>query len=93
MPTAPPRIGRTTTRAVPRDLTRKLEPAEVFHEVLEHRWYMSETAGHDVSIEAALADYVKNVLPGKPDEATVLGVDTIEIPVVAMFPDVRRSRR
>ena len=26
----------------------KLEPAELFHEVLEHRWYLSERAGHDV---------------------------------------------
>ena len=48
---------------------------------------------HDVSIEAAIIDYVRNVLPGKPDEATVLGVDTIEMPVVAMFPDVKQSGR
>ncbi|MEO6143426.1 MAG: DUF4032 domain-containing protein, partial [Dermatophilaceae bacterium] len=34
-------IYEPITRTVPRDLTRKLEPAEVFHEVLEHRWYMS----------------------------------------------------
>ena len=65
----------------------------MFHEVLEHRWYMSENAGHDVSIEAAIIDYVRNVLPGKPDEATVLGVDTIEMPVIAMFPDVKQPRR
>ena len=54
---------------------------------------MSETADHDVSIEAAIIDYVRNVLPGKPDEATVLGVDTIEMPVVAMFPDVKLPGR
>jgi type III secretory pathway component EscV len=69
-------------RTVPRDLTRKLEPAEVFHEVLEHRWYLSEDAGHDIPIRAVIADYLKNVLPGKPDEAAVLGLDTSEIPVV-----------
>ena len=85
-------IYEPITRAVPRDLTRKLEPAEVFHEVLEHRWYMSEAAGHDFPIEAAVADYVKNVLPGKPDEATVLGVDTIAMPVVAMFPEMLHRR-
>lgn len=81
------RIYEPITRTVPRDLTRKLEPAEVFHEVLEHRWYMSESAGHDTSIEAAIADYILRVLPGKPDEAAVLGVDTVEMPVVAMFPE------
>jgi hypothetical protein len=48
---------------------------------------MSEKAGHDVAIEDAIADYVENVLPGKPDEKAVLGVDTVEMPVVAMFGD------
>ena len=81
------RIYEPITRTVPRDLTRKLEPAELFHEVLEHRWYMSERAGYDVAIEAAIGDYVRNVLPEKPDEAAVLGVDTVEMPVVASFPD------
>jgi hypothetical protein len=71
------------TRTVPRGLARKLEPAELFHEVLEHRWYMSEQAGRDVPIEQAITDYVATVLPGKPDEAAILGVDTVEMPVIA----------
>ncbi len=79
-------IYEPTTRAVPRELTGKLQAAEVFHEVLEHRWYMSERAGKDFPIEEAVADYVANVLPAKPDEQAVLGVDTIEMPVIAMFP-------
>ena len=87
------RIYEPITRTVPRDLTRKLEPAEVFHEVLEHRWYMSERAGHDTPIEDAIADYVLHVLPGKPDEAAVLGVDTVEMPVVAMFPEPKPPQR
>jgi len=86
-------IYEPITRAVPRDLTRKLEPAEVFHEVLEHRWYMSETAGHDTPIEEAIADYILRVLPGKPDEAAVLGTDTVEMPVVAMFPEMELPGR
>jgi len=80
-------VYEPVTRTVPRDLTRKLEPAEVFHEVLEHRWYMSEKAGHDIPIEEVITDYVKRVLPGKPDEASVLGADTVEMPLVAMFSD------
>jgi CRISPR/Cas system CSM-associated protein Csm2 small subunit len=87
------RIYEPITHTVPRDLTRKLEPAEVFHEVLEHRWYLSESAGHDIPIEEAIADYIKNVLPGKPDEAAVLGVDTVEMPVVAMFPEQKSPGR
>jgi hypothetical protein len=81
------RIYEPITHTVPRELAAKLEPAELFHEVLEHRWYMSERAGHDVPIEDAITDYVETVLPSKPDEAAVVGVDTVEMPVVAMFGD------
>ena len=31
--------------AIPEDLRGRLPPAEIFHEILEHRWYMSEAAG------------------------------------------------
>jgi hypothetical protein len=59
--------------AVPRELHGKLEPAQVFHEVLEHRWFLSEKAGTDVGIDEAVRTYVAEVLPGKPDERAVLG--------------------
>jgi hypothetical protein len=59
--------------AVPRDMRGKLEPAEVFHEVLEHRWFLSERAKADVGIQTAVADYVRSVLVNKPDEKAVLG--------------------
>ncbi len=71
------------TRSVPRELRTKLEPAELFHEILEHRWYLSEQAGLDVSISDAVVDYVATVLPAKPDEVAVLGVDTDAIPIRA----------
>ncbi|MGH3372151.1 MAG: DUF4032 domain-containing protein, partial [Nocardioidaceae bacterium] len=35
---------------VPKDLRGKLEPAEIFHEILEHRWFLSERAGHEIGI-------------------------------------------
>ncbi|MFN0282257.1 MAG: DUF4032 domain-containing protein [Kineosporiaceae bacterium] len=73
-------------RAVPRDLRGKLEPAEIFHEALEHRWYLSERQGHDVGLLDAARSYVETVLPHKPDEAAILGVDTHEMPVVADEP-------
>lgn len=74
-------------RNIPRDLMHKLEPAEVFHEVLEHRWYLSERIGGDVTTEWAFADYLAHVLPTKPDEESIVGVDTVEMPVIAMFED------
>jgi hypothetical protein len=52
--------------AIPADLRGRLPPAEIFHEILEHRWYMSETAGHDVGTAAATQDYLEQVLPTAP---------------------------
>ena len=80
------RVYEPVTRRVPRALVAKLEPAEVFHEVLEHRWYLAERAQHDIPIEQAIDDYIASVLPGKPDEQAVLGVDTRELPVIATPP-------
>ncbi len=53
--------------AVPTDLRSRLPPAEIFHEVLEHRWYMSEAAGRDVGTTAAAQEYMKQVLPEAPE--------------------------
>ncbi len=65
-------VFEPTIAAVPAEMRRKLEPAEIFHEVLEHRWYMSEEAGYDVSMQDAVADYVANVLANRPDEHAVI---------------------
>ncbi len=60
-------------RAVPKDMRGKLEPAEIFHEVLEHRWFLSEREGRDVGLMPAALSYVADVLTHKPDEQAVLG--------------------
>jgi hypothetical protein len=52
---------------VPEDLRGRLPPAEIFHEILEHRWYLSEAAGRDVGTTAATKDYIKQVLPEAPE--------------------------
>jgi hypothetical protein len=52
---------------IPLDLRGRLAPAEVFHEILEHRWYMSERAGRDVGTTAAARSYFKRVLPQAPE--------------------------
>ncbi len=64
--------------AIPIEYTGKLEPAEVFHEVLEHRWYMSENAGHDVSLLDAVRSYVSEVLSKRRDEEALIGSPTTE---------------
>ncbi len=53
--------------AIPAGLRGRLSPAEIFHEVLEHRWYMSEAAGRDVGTTAAAKAYMKQVLPEAPE--------------------------
>ena len=57
--------------AIPTQLRRKREPAQIVHEVLEHRWFMSEDAGKDVPTEDAAVDYVQTYLAGRPDEQDV----------------------
>jgi len=64
--------------AIPKELTGKLEPAEVYHQVLEHRWYMSENAGHDVPMSEAVQDYMTNVLSKRRDEAALIMPPTTE---------------
>ncbi len=57
------------TRRIPAEYRGKLEPAEIFHEILEHRWLLSERAGHEVNIFDTADDYLRTVLPNRPDEA------------------------
>ncbi|OMQ16494.1 lipopolysaccharide kinase [Modestobacter sp. VKM Ac-2676] len=52
--------------AIPEELTGRLAPAEVFHEVLEHRWFLSEQAGFDVGTWTAVRSYVQHELPRLP---------------------------
>ena len=53
---------------IPPDVRHKLEPAELFHQILEHRWFMSERAGEEVQTGVARDDYVTAVLRNLPDE-------------------------
>lgn len=53
------------TAMVPAASRGDLEPAELFHEVLVHRWYLSERAGHEVDIHEAARSYVDTVLPDR----------------------------
>ena len=54
---------------VPPQARGKLEPAEIFHEILQHRWFLSEQAGREVDTFEAAADYIETVLAQKPEEA------------------------
>lgn len=72
-------------RAIPRELRGKLEGPEIFHEVLEHRWYLSENLGRDVGLEEAARDYADTVLRHKPDELAILGGTSAEADTTQPF--------
>jgi hypothetical protein len=78
------RVFEPVVKAIPFDLRAKLEPAEVFHQVLEHRWYMSQKRGRSVPLAEALTSYIDDVLRHRRDEATVMGppTETVGIPVI-----------
>jgi hypothetical protein len=65
-------VFEPVVREVPGDLRGRLEPAEIFHEVLEHRWYLSERAGSEVPLIKAARAYVGDVLRNRPDEREAL---------------------
>ena len=63
--------------AVPADLWGKRDAAELFHEALEHRWFLSQRAGEDVGMMRAVEAYVADVLAHAPDERAVLEPRTV----------------
>jgi hypothetical protein len=72
-------VFRPTIDAVPRELRRKLEPAQLFHEILDHRWFISQQAQRDIPMPEATKSYVENVLRHRPDEDAVLGLPPGEL--------------
>lgn len=53
-------------QAIPDELRDRLAEPQVFLEVLEHRWYLSERHGRDVGTKAATDDYLTSILPHLP---------------------------
>lgn len=66
--------------AIPRDLRGKLEPAQIFHELLDHRWYVSQREHRDVPLPEAVHSYIDTVLRHRPDERSVVGDETGMLP-------------
>ncbi|MEJ3743043.1 DUF4032 domain-containing protein [Actinomycetes bacterium KLBMP 9797] len=68
-------VFEPVVRAVPAHLRRKLEPSELFVQVIEHRWRLSEEAGRDVGLALAVQSFLADVLVHRPDEQAVLGIE------------------
>lgn len=69
-------------RAIPRGMRSKLEPPEFFHEVLEHKWLLSEQHGSDVSLDETVRDYIINVFIHRPDEKSLVTTETSALPII-----------
>ena len=85
------RVFEPVVKAIPWDMRAKLEPAEVFHQVLEHRWYMSQARGRAAPIAEVLTSYIDDVLRHRRDEATLMSLptETVSLPVItAELPTV-----
>ena len=67
-------VFNPTVALIPVELQGRIEVAQFFHEALEHRWYLSEKAGHDVGLEFAAQSYVSEILPFRRDS----GVDVVK---------------
>lgn len=65
-------VFEPVVRAVPGHLRGKLEPPELFVQILNHRWWLSEEAGRDVGLAPAVQSFLADVLIHRPDEWAVL---------------------
>ncbi len=76
------RVFEPVVRAIPKDLRGKLETPEMFHQLLEHRWYLSQNESRSIPLAEALSSYIDTVLRHRRDEATVIAppTETIGLP-------------
>jgi len=59
-------VFNPSVQNIPGNLKGGLDDAEIFHEILEHRWYLSEERHADVGMPYASKSYVENVLKKRP---------------------------
>ncbi len=56
---------------IPAQLFDKLEAAEIYHQLLEHRWFLSEDGRDHITLDAALDSYIIDVLATAPNEVNI----------------------
>lgn len=73
------RVFEPVVRAIPKELRGKLETPEMYHQLLEHRWYLSQNQARAIPLAEALSSYIDTVLRHRRDEATVIAPPTESI--------------
>ena len=61
-----------TISSIPDELRTRLTDAEIYHQILDHLWFLSEQAGTDIGLPQATESYVENILTSLPAEAALL---------------------
>jgi hypothetical protein len=79
-------VFEPVVKAIPREYSGKLEPAEVFHQVLEHRATLAENQQKGVPLADAVNSYVENVLAHRRDEEALIGPMTEAIILPTSIP-------
>ncbi len=70
------RVFEPVIRAIPRELRGKLEPAEIFHQLLDHRWFLSQNEARDVPLAEAVGSYIDTILRHRRDEQVIIDPPT-----------------
>ena len=79
-------VFEPVVKAIPREYSGRLEPAEVFHQVLLHRWDLAEKLERKVPLEEAVNSYVDNVLAHRRDEEALIAPLTEAITLPTAIP-------
>lgn len=81
------RVFEPVVRAIPKELKGKLEGPEVFHQLLEHRWFLSQNEARAIPLAEALSSYIDTVLRHRRDEATMIAPPTESISLPPLDTD------
>ena len=79
-------VFEPVVKAIPREYSGRLEPAEVFHQVLLHRWDLAEKLDRKVPLEEAVNSYVVNVLAHRRDAEALIAPPTEAIILPTAIP-------
>lgn len=60
-------VYHRTLEMIPAEPRNRLDDAEIFHQILEHRWYLSERSGCDTALADVVPSYVEQVLSKVPE--------------------------
>ncbi len=81
------RVFEPVMAAIPAEMFERLEPAEIFHQLLEHRWYRSQETGSEQALIDVLDDYLQ-VLADAPPEKVRLDDPDIAEPLDDRIPSL-----